>query len=123
MTAIVAATPPAWGALEEALRQRRPVVLTYHGRRRCLSPHALGWKDGRAMLLAYQSAAETTTKAHASDPRRRWRNFFVDEVHDAAIAGLAVAWESADNYDPSRPFNAIDHVSVAVGDDADTTVR
>lgn len=111
---MTATTPPAWATLEGALRQRRPVVFTYHDRRRWLSPHALGWKDGRAMLLAYQSAAQTTTTAHAEDPRRRWRNFFVEEIHDAAIAGPAVAWESADNYDPSHPFNAIDHLSVAV---------
>ena len=57
MTPVVAATPPAWAALEDAMRRRRPVEIAYHGRRRTVSPHALGWKDGRAMLLAYQSAA------------------------------------------------------------------
>lgn len=114
MTA-TAARPPEWDTLEEALRQRRPVELTYHGRRRTVSPHALGWKNNRALLLAYQSAGQTTTAAHLADPRRRWRNFFVDEIDDAAPAGPAGTWESADNYDASRPFNAIDHLSIAIG--------
>ncbi len=115
MTAIVAPTPPAWAVLELALRQRRPVEIAYHGRRRAVSPHALGWSNGRAMLLAYASTGQTTTEADLIDPRRRWRNFFVDEIADAAFAAPAGTWESAANYDPSRPFNAIDHLSIAVG--------
>lgn len=119
MTAIVATTPPAWAALEQALRQRRPVEIAYHGRCRTVCPHALGWKNGRAMLLAYQSAEQITTEAQLTDPRRRWRNFFVDEIADVAFAAPAGAWESAANYDASHPFNAIDHLSVAVGPGAD----
>ena len=52
----ISARPPAWDTLEAALRQRRPVRLTYHGRQRTVCPHALGWKNNKAMLLAYQTA-------------------------------------------------------------------
>lgn len=115
MTPIVVATPPAWAILERALRQRRPVEIAYHGRRRTVSPHALGWKNGRAMLLAFASAGQTTAEADRTDPRRRWRNFFVDEIVDAAFAAPVSTWESAANYDASQPFNSIDRLSLAVG--------
>jgi predicted DNA-binding transcriptional regulator YafY len=108
-----AVRPPAWDTLELALHQQRPVELTYRGRRRTVSPHALGWKGGRAMLLAYQCADQTTTRAHLADPRRRWRNFFVDEIDDAVPADRASTWQTADNYDASHPFSTIDHLSIA----------
>lgn len=106
--------PLAWGHLEAALRQRRPVWLSYHGRRRLISPHALGWKDGRALLLGYQTGGETSTGALGTDPRKRWRCFLVDEVEAVALADQTAPWGTADNYDPSHPFNAIDDVTVAV---------
>ena len=118
-----AATPPAWAILEQALRQRRAVEIDYHRRRRTVYPHALGWKNGRAMLLAYASAGQTTTEADRTDPRRRWRNFFVDEIADAAFDGSVGTWESAANYDPSHPFNAIDHLSIAIGATSKAPVR
>ena len=106
--------PPAWADLEAALRTRRPVLVSYHGRRRLICPHALGWKDGRAMLLGYQTGGQTSTGALPADPRQRWRCFFVDEVENVVAADTAAPWETADNYNASRPFNAIDYVSVAV---------
>lgn len=122
MTA-VATVAPAWATLEQAMRQRRPVEIAYHGRRRTVSPHALGWKNGRAMLLACQSEDQTTTEEHRTDPRRRWRNFFVDEIAEAAFAAPGATWESAANYDPSQPFNSIDHLCAAVGATTTAPVR
>jgi len=54
-----AGRPSAWEPLEAALLGHRPVTVSYHGHRRLVCPHALGWKEGRgrAMLLAYQAAA------------------------------------------------------------------
>ncbi len=40
---------------------------------------------------------------------------FVDEIDHVAPADPTTPWRTADNYNPSRPFNAIDHVAVAVG--------
>jgi hypothetical protein len=114
MTAVLGALPQAWADLEGALRSRRPVFVYYHGRRRLICPHALGWKDHRPMLLGYQTGGETSTGALPADPRRRWRCFFVDEVENVVAADKAAPWGTAANYNASRPFNAIDHVSVAV---------
>ncbi len=109
-----AALPMAWATLEAALRQRRPVVVGYHAKQRLVCPHALGWKNDRPMLLAYQSGGETTTGTLPADPRRRWRCLFVDEVDSVAAADAASAWGTADNYNPSHPFHVIDEVTVAI---------
>jgi predicted DNA-binding transcriptional regulator YafY len=37
-----AAMATTWAALEAALRQRRPVRVSYHGKQRLICPHALG---------------------------------------------------------------------------------
>ena len=105
--------PGAWAVFEAALRERRPVHVTYHGCLGLVCPHALGWKAGRPMVLAYQSGGGTTTGALDPDPRKRWRCMYVDEVNDVVLDRPS-AWQSAENYNPSHPFNTIDTVSPAV---------
>lgn len=99
-------------ALIAALVDRRAVVVAYHGRRRVVCPHAIGSKDGRAMLLAYQIGGETSTGSLPSDPARRWRCLYIDEIDD--VAGDDGLWQSAPNYNPRRPFPAADAVAAAV---------
>ncbi|MCA1681734.1 MAG: WYL domain-containing protein [Actinobacteria bacterium] len=108
------ASRSAWDTLEAALRQRRPVRLTYHGRQRTVSPHALGWRNDKAMLLAYQSAGKAPAGALPPGPRQGWRNLFVDDICNIAIADPATAWETAENYNASSPFNSIDRLRIAV---------
>lgn len=108
------APPAAWAPLEAALRQRRPVHLTYHGRQRLICPHALGWTNGRPMLLGYQTGGHTSTGALPADPRRRWRCMFIDEVDQVQPADPASAWRTADNYNHTHPFPAIDHLTIAI---------
>ena len=105
--------PAAWAALETAICQHHPVQLTYHGKVRLVSPHALGWKHDQPMLLAYQ-AADHNTQTPPTDPRKQWRNMFVDQIEQIEAADSANKWQTADNYNPSHPFNSIDHLSVAV---------
>ena len=108
------AAPPQWPVLETALRQRRPLHLHYNGRRRLISPHALGWKNGRAMLLAYQADTNTTTAQPPADPRRQWRNMFVDQIEQITAADPNEQWQTADNYNHTQPFNSIDNLTVAI---------
>jgi hypothetical protein len=107
--------PPAWDALEQALRQRRAVRVSYHHRDRVICAHALGWKDHRPLLLGYQVGGQTSTGALPADHRKRWRCLFVDEIHRVEDADPTTTWQTADNYNPWRPFNAIDHLSIAIG--------
>jgi hypothetical protein len=113
---VITVIPTAWTALEEALRERHPVRVLYHGHERVLCPHALGWKNGRAMLLGYQAGGWTSSGALDTDPHKRWRCLFVDEVAKV-LAEPGKDWQSADNYDPVHPFNSIDDVFVAVSAD------
>ncbi|MDQ2728105.1 MAG: IS1634 family transposase [Actinomycetota bacterium] len=119
------ARPPAWDILEQALRQRRPVRLTYHGRQRTVCPHALGWKNSRAMVLAYQIGGQTSTGAPPADRQQRWRNLFVDDIAHAGLANSATTWQTANNYNASHPFNSIDQLGIAITprDPASTNVR
>jgi hypothetical protein len=110
---VITLIPTTWAALEAALVERHPVRVTYHGHLRVLCPHALGWKNGRAMLLGYQSGGWTSTGRLDPDPRKRWRCLFVDEV-EKVVTEPGTSWESADNYDHTRPFSSIDKVAVAV---------
>jgi len=113
MTTTTITLPAAWAALETALRQRRPVQLNYHGRQRIVSPHALGWKNGKPMLLAYQTPQRATTTP-PPDPRKQWRNMIIDQIEQIQAVDPASKWETADNYNPSHPFNSIDHLAVAI---------
>lgn len=110
----VSVLPTAWSLLDQALRARRPVWVRYHGRRRLLCPHALGWRAGRAMLLGYQSGGETSTGALDPEPTRRWRLLYLDQITEVAAADPSSTWRSAHNYNASHPFPAIDEVFIAV---------
>ena len=105
----------AWAVLADALRARRPVHVCYHGRRRLICPHALGWKAGRPMVLGYQTGGQTSTGALPADPGQRWRCLFVDEV-DHVLVDLSAPWGTAENYNPAHPFPAIDEVTIAVSE-------
>ena len=107
-------TSLAWAALEAALRARRPVHVSYHGRRRLLCPHALGWKDRPADAARLPDRRPDQHRRAARRPRQRWRCLFVDEVDQRAAADHAAPWATADNYNPAHPFPAIDEVSLAV---------
>jgi hypothetical protein len=104
----------SWACLEAALRQRRPVLVTYHGKQRLICPHALGWNNNRPMLLGYQTGGQTTSGTLPADPRKRWRCLFVDEIDHIDAADPANAWGTTDNYNPSHPFPAIDQVTIAI---------
>lgn len=103
--------PPAWSVLAQAIDERCTVRARYHGHERLLCPHALGWKSGRAKVLAYQTAGSTSSGPLPDAPRDRWRSMFVDEIEDPTIEA-DMCWETADNYTPHS--NCIDEVEVSL---------
>jgi hypothetical protein len=107
-------TDTTWDLLDQALRQRRPVRARYHGQDRLLCPHALGWKNGRAKVLAYQAGGATTAGPLPADTTQRWRSLFVDQIEDPIITDDD--WETADNYSYSRT-NCIAQLAIAVDQD------
>lgn len=102
--------PLAWATLEQALRQRRPLQARYHDHQRVLCPHALGWKHGRAKVLAYQAAGTTSDGALPQDPCQRWRSMFVEEVIGPVI--VDGPWETADNH--AHASNCFDTIAIEV---------
>ena len=108
------ALPTPWTQLDAALRARRPVEVSYHGRCRLICPHALGWQDGRPMVLGYQTGGQTSTGALAVDPRKRWRCMYVDEIDHLTAADPASPWQTADNYNPAHSFASIDETAIAI---------
>lgn len=108
-----ASLPEAWTVLSTALARLRPVAVSYHGRCRVICPHALGWKNHRAMVLGYQVGGQTSNSGLDPDPRRRWRCLFIDEI-EQLVAADENSWQTPDNYNPTRPFAAIDEVAAAL---------
>ena len=101
-----------------------PVEITYHGHQRLIYPHALGWKNNRPMILAYQTSGHTSTGTLPANPRARWRNFFIDEIDNVDTPEPAGPWQTADNYNPTQPFNTIDELTIAItSDDPHRPVR
>lgn len=111
----VTAQPTAWTLLDIALRTRRPVHVTYHGRQRLICPHALGWNKGRPMVLGYQTGGQTTTGTLDTDLRKRWRCMFVDEIDHVLAADPASPWQTPDNYNDARPFPFNAQLAIAAG--------
>jgi hypothetical protein len=111
MTQQIVERPPAWATLARAVRNHKAVRVIYHGRERVLCPHALGWRNGRAKVLSYQSGGNTSDGPLPPDRTQRWRSMFVDEIEDAVIADDQ--WVTASNY--AATFNGMDRVEVEVG--------
>lgn len=96
--------PPAWSVLHQALLRKKPVRARYHGHDRILCPHALGWKNGRAKVISFQSGGTTRHGPLPANRDDRWRCMFVDEVEDPVM--VDGEWETADNH--TRPSNCLD---------------
>ena len=103
--------PPAWDILRQAIAERKTITARYHGHVRVLSPHVIGWRNGRAKLLSYQPA-------FTEDAGHQWRSMFIDELEDAAITDLP--WLTAPNYTASA--SGIDLIELAVPHDQTTRV-
>lgn len=88
------------------------MLARYHGQERLLCPHVLGWRAGRAKVLAYQAAGGTSAGKLPAEAARRWRSMFVEEVEVASVC--EGAWHSAPNYAGGVGSHGMDHVEVAV---------
>lgn len=107
--------PTAWNQLHDALHTQRPVWISYHGRRRLICPHALGWTNNRPLLLGYQTGGETSTGHLDHDPGKRWRCMHIDEIDDITATDTTTPWGTAPNYNPTRPFASGAQIATAIG--------
>jgi hypothetical protein len=65
-------------------------------------------------LLGYQTGGHTTNGNLPANPHQQWRCLHVDEIDQVIAAHPDSAWQTADNYNPARPFPTIDTISVAI---------
>ncbi len=107
MTTTPILIPTTWNVLSQALTDRRAVKATYHDRLRIICPHALGWKNGRAKTLVYQTAILDHQPSH--DPHG-WRSLFIDDIEDPIITNDP--WHTAANYTPYT--TGIDTLAAAI---------
>ena len=103
---------PGWALLVEAITGQRRVAASYHGHERLLCPHVLGWRDGRAKLLAYQVGGETSAGRLAALEGERWRSMFVDEIEGPLV--VVGPWRTARNYRPAPEAVGMDCTELAV---------
>ena len=111
---MTATQPEQWAPIQAALQARRPLWIHYHGHHRLVCPHALGWKNNRPLLLAYQTGGHTTSGVLPADPHQRWRCLYIDHIDEVIPADPASQWHTASNYNPGHPFPAIDTLTIAV---------
>ena len=99
---------PAYQTIRDAILHKTPLTCWYADKRREICPHVLGRKNGRAQVLAFQFAGDSTS---GLPPGGEWRCMPL-----AAITRIAVR-EGPWRTDPTavRPQTCVDEVDVEVG--------
>jgi hypothetical protein len=105
---------PARPATSACPGQASAATSTWSPRQHPHTAEATRWPSTRSSTSPADSGGHTHTGALPDEPRRGWRNLFVDEIHHATVADPATTWETADNYNASHPFNSIDQLSIAI---------
>lgn len=95
-----------YALLEHAILHREQVIATYDGELREFCPHALGTKQRKHHVLAYQFGGASTS---GLPPRGEWRCFAVDRL--VAAATRPGQWHTAPNlFNPQSCLDVIDVV-------------
>ena len=68
--------------LRDAILNRQQIIATYHGHRREMCPHILGYKSGRRHVLFFQFGGTSGSGLPASG---EWRCMDIDELHDVEV--------------------------------------
>ena len=74
-----------YAILREATLKKRQVSGEYQGYEREMSPHVLGWKNGREKALFYQFAGESKSGIGAIGSPANWRCVFVDQLDHVSV--------------------------------------
>jgi hypothetical protein len=93
--------------IRAAMERRQQIICVYHGLRREMCPHTLGWKKGREKVLGYQFAGESSK---GLPPGGEWRCMFIDEI--SQIAAQDGEWHTRDDH--LRPQTCVDDIALEV---------
>lgn len=72
----------AYAILRSALINRQQVVCSYHGFRREICPHVIGWKDGREHILVFQFGGQSQRGLPLGG---EWRCLDISEISDIRV--------------------------------------
>ena len=93
-----------YGAVYEAIRDRRPISARYHELPRLFCPHRLGRNSkGQLRVLCYQYGGESETGLGPPGSSDNWRCIAVEKL--TAVEPLDGPWQTAPNH--SRPASCI----------------
>ena len=96
--------------IKQAIIGRQNVAFDYGGRRREVSPHAIGAKNGRPRALCYQFGGSSRSGLEPAGDEANWRCVDVDRVSNVTLIGGR--WRTAPNR--SRPSTCIDAIDEQV---------
>jgi hypothetical protein len=95
---------------------KQPIVAIYHGRKRLLCPHRLGWnKEGRPQALCYQYGGESRSGLESEGSPANWRCVALEMLSRVEL--LEGSWRTAPNH--SRPQSCVARVDVDAEDQPD----
>jgi hypothetical protein len=101
---------PIFQLLRQAIQQKKQVTADYHGYRREMCPHTLGWKHGKEKALLYQFGGGSKSGLAPVGSPDNWRCLFVSELSNVQI--IDGAWFTAPNH--SRPQTCADEIDCEV---------
>ena len=93
---------------KHALLERQLVSAMYHGFRREMCPHVLGWKDGREHALFFQVGGDSSKGLPLAGA---WRCLDLSELSDVSIH--AGGWRTGPGY-YDNPQSCVDEIDVRI---------
>jgi hypothetical protein len=84
--------------IREAILNKNIIIASYHGHVREMCPHVIGKKNGRAQVLLYQFAGESSRGLQPDGSPANWRCLRIDELSEVSIKESLGAWHTASNY-------------------------
>jgi hypothetical protein len=74
--------------LREAIINKQNISADYKSYHRIMTPHTLGYKDGKEKCLLYQFAGESSSATvFPENSPSNWRCVFVDELSNVSVTG------------------------------------
>lgn len=98
---------PILGQIRASMDAQSPVLCVYKGLNREICVHAIGTKNGRQKVMAYQFGGESSKGLPEGG---EWRCLFVDDIE--SIVEIPGVWHTRDDH--SRPNTCIDEVEFEV---------
>jgi hypothetical protein len=102
-----AATRGPYSIVRQAIIQKLDIAATYAGRRRLMSPHVIGTKNGRRQALFYQFGGSSGS---GLPPGGDWRCMAI--VGLSGVSSFKGVWHTGRSH--TRPQTCVDVVDVVV---------